>query len=261
MNFRILVYFISLILFVGAVPKFEKLILRRNDITQLEYMNENECKRVLNTKQSDQFICNMYHSCLNGVYKVLLCPEGYLFSDETQKCETKRKVNCGTRLALDFDQNIEYSNYLKLDIINGSLECPLGFDGYYADPEFCNIYHHCIAGIDYVDQCMHQLVWNDRKKMCDWQTNVNCSGKQIPVAYGETSFCTDQIDGKYKHLEYCNVFHHCVGGIDNVVRCDGELQWNDKIKQCDWESVVKCAGKNFYLSFNENNHLIFIVII
>jgi hypothetical protein len=65
------------------------------------------------------------------------------------------------------------------------------------------LYHHCLAGVDYAEQCPHQLVWNDHKKMCDWQTVVNCTGKIIPVATGETSFCTDKPDNKYADLLYC----------------------------------------------------------
>lgn len=128
----------------------------------------------------------------------------------------------------------------------------LGLDGYFADPEFCNIYHHCLAGVDYAVQCPQQLVWNDKKKMCDWQTSVNCTGRIIPVAQGQTSFCTDKADNKYVDAIYCNVFHHCVGGIDNVVRCDEELQWNDKDKKCDWESKVNNPYKfknTFYGGF------------
>ena len=80
--------------------------------------------------------------------------------------------------------NDYYNQAAMPKIVNGSLECSLGADGYFADPEFCNIYHHCLAGVDYAEQCPHQLVWNDRKKMCDWQTSVNCTGRIIPVAQG-----------------------------------------------------------------------------
>lgn len=243
MNFVLMIYVSTFAFCVTTLPHARKLTVRQN--LQSGDMNEIECAKILNKKQSDSAICNMYHSCIDGTYKAFICPESYLYSEETQKCEINRKVDCGSRLALDFDNSNDYSSYLKLNIVNGSIECPPGVDGYYSDPEYCNIYHRCIGGIDYVEQCMHQLVWNDRKKICDWQTNVNCSGKTIPVAYGETSFCTDKTDNKYKHADYCNVFHHCVGGIDNVIRCDGELQWNDNQKKCDWESVVKCSGNIF----------------
>ncbi len=219
---------------------------------EITYSSSNGCHINRDSKYADELYCNLYHLCTNGVYQVLLCPEGYLYSSLSQKCESKSKVECGKRMALDFDRsNIPYMDYMNdyynsaatPKIINGTLECSLGTDGYFADPEFCNIYHHCLAGVDYAEQCPHQLVWNDRKKMCDWQTSVNCTGRIIPVALGQTSFCTDKSDNKYGDSIYCNVFHHCVGGIDNVVRCDEELQWNDKDKKCDWESKVKCGGK------------------
>lgn len=53
-------------------------------------------------------------------------------------------------------------------IVNGTLECVLGADGYYEDPLYCNVYHHCLAGIDYIEHCPNQLAWNENKKMCDW---------------------------------------------------------------------------------------------
>ena len=212
----------------------------------------NDCSDNRDSRSVDGLYCNLYHACSNGVYQALLCTEGYLFSAITLKCEKKGQVDCGKRNSLEFDRsnmpsmeymNDYYNSAPSPRIVNGSLECSLGVDGYFADPEFCNIYHHCLAGVDYAEQCPHQLVWNDKKKMCDWQTSVNCTGRVIPVAQGQTSFCTDKADNKYVDAIYCNVFHHCVGGIDNVVRCDEELQWNDQDKKCDWESKVKCMGK------------------
>ena len=211
-----------------------------------------DCGNNIDSRSPDKNYCNLYYLCSNGVSQALLCPDGYLFSTISLKCEKKSQVDCHQRQALEFDHSTvpyldlmsEYYNSASNPrIVNGSLQCSLGTDGYFADPEFCNIYHHCLAGVDYAEQCPHQLVWNDRKKMCDWQTSVNCTGRIIPVAQGQTSFCTDKADNKYVDAIYCNVFHHCVGGIDNVVRCDEELQWNDLTKKCDWESRVKCMGK------------------
>lgn len=191
-----------------------------------EFYSGQKCNKNSNIKEPDQLYCNMYHTCTSdGVYKTLLCTDGYLFSVDTLKCEKKSLVNCGKRLALDFDRtNVHYSELMHNlyqmvptpRIINGSLECSLGIDGYFADPEFCNLYHHCLAGVDYAEQCPHQLVWNDRKKMCDWQTNVNCTGRIIPVATGETSFCTDKGDNKYADHVYCNLFHHCLGKLYDI---------------------------------------------
>ena len=63
----------------------------------------------------------------------------------------------------------------------------------------------------------------------------------MPVAQSKTSICTNRPDGRYASDTYCNVFHHCIGGVNNVVRCTGELQWDDKRKECGWESSVHCG--------------------
>lgn len=73
-------------------------------------------------------------------------------------------------------------------------------------------------------------------------SNVNCSGKTMPVPQSKTSFCTNRLDGRYASEAYCNVFHHCIGGTDHLVRCTGELQWDDKKKECGWESSVHCGA-------------------
>jgi hypothetical protein len=72
-------------------------------------------------------------------------------------------------------------------------------------------------------------------------TNVNCSGKTLPIQQGKTSFCTNRADGRHASNTYCNAFHHCIGGVDHLVRCTGELQWDDRRKECGWESTVHCG--------------------
>ncbi|CAF1394917.1 unnamed protein product, partial [Didymodactylos carnosus] len=151
----------------------------------------------------------------------------------------------------DSETKIETKNNIIPNLVNGTLECTLGADGYYEDPFYCNIYHHCLAGVDYVVHCPNQLAWNEKKKMCDWATNVNCTGKTLPVVQGKTTFCTNRQDGRYASDTYCNAFHHCIGGTDHIVRCTGELQWDDNKKECGWESIVKCGAPKKMLP-NEN---------
>ena len=65
-------------------------------------------------------------------------------------------------------ERVTISARLQPNVVNGTLECVLGADGYYEDPLYCNVYHHCLAGIDYIEHCPNQLAWNEKKKMCDW---------------------------------------------------------------------------------------------
>lgn len=125
----------------------------------------------------DKRLCNMYFTCTpSGLPEPSLCPEGYLFSEAIRDCDLAGRVNCGTRLSNFFEMedtrgpfgsNPMTSNQ-RLNGTDGKIECVLGSDGYFEDPQFCNVYHHCLAGMDYVEYCPNQLAWNDKKKMCDW---------------------------------------------------------------------------------------------
>jgi hypothetical protein len=129
-----------------------------------------------NIRYPDRRLCNMYFTCTSsGLPKPNLCPEGYLFSDVSRDCELGARVNCGTRLSAFFE--VEETKFIstttsatqsKLNPNNSTIDCILGSDGYYEDPLYCNVYHHCIAGVDYIEPCPNQLAWNEKKKMCDW---------------------------------------------------------------------------------------------
>lgn len=128
----------------------------------------------------------MYFTCTpTGLPEPNLCPEGYLFSEHIQDCDLAARVSCGARVSAFFELEEPKVNTLpptlpplpsfptttfhsKTTFRNGSVECILGADGYYEDPFYCNVYHHCIAGVDYTEPCPNQLAWNDKKKMCDW---------------------------------------------------------------------------------------------
>ncbi len=126
----------------------------------------------------DRRLCNMYFTCApSGLPEPNLCPEGYLFSELTRDCELAAHVNCGTRLSAFFEIDDTKAVITttttttlrpKATLNNGSIECILGADGYYEDSLYCNVYHHCIAGVDYIEPCPNQLAWNEKKKMCDW---------------------------------------------------------------------------------------------
>jgi hypothetical protein len=121
----------------------------------------------------DRRLCNMYFTCTySGLPEPSLCLEGYLFSEVSRDCELASHVNCGSRLSAFFEvdesKTISTTAQPKININNNTIECILGVDGYFKDPLFCNIYHHCIAGVDYIEHCSNQLAWNEQKKMCDW---------------------------------------------------------------------------------------------
>lgn len=58
-----------------------------------------------------------------------------------------------------------------------------------------------------------------------------------------STFCVDKHDGTYPHEEYCNVYHICESGSDNIGQCPNQLYWDSANKRCDWSSNVKCNGR------------------
>jgi hypothetical protein len=58
-----------------------------------------------------------------------------------------------------------------------------------------------------------------------------------------TTFCIGKSDGPYAHEEYCNVYHVCESGSDNIRQCPNQLFWDPSTKRCDWSGNVECTGR------------------
>ncbi len=116
-----------------------------------------DCQLDQSRKMPDRTVCNMYYSCENGTMHILLCPNGFLYSEIVHECEESDKVDCGQRLILAFDNSRKHSTTpvviatttqpktitndpnrsdYKPNVVNGTLECRIGFDGYFADTVF-----------------------------------------------------------------------------------------------------------------------------
>ncbi len=118
-------------------------------------------------------------------------------------------------------------------------------DGKYGDLEFCNIYHQCLSGIDNVLRCENDKVWNENESRCDSIASVECKGKVLPPNkhLSNSTFCVGKDDGLYSHQEYCNVFHVCESGVDNIRQCPNQLFWDVTNNRCEWPSKVECTGR------------------
>ena len=62
-------------------------------------------------------------------------------------------------------------------------------DGNYPDPVYCNIFHQCQAATDYPKRCSNRLMFREDKGECDWEDQVDCSGKEKLI---ETSGLEDE---------------------------------------------------------------------
>lgn len=65
-----------------------------------------------------------------------------------------------------------------------------------------------------------------------------------------STFCIGKPDGPYAHEEYCNVYHVCESGTDNIRQCPNQLFWDYKTKRCDWSGNVECTGNTLSQIFS-----------
>ncbi len=47
----------------------------------------------------------------------------------------------------------------------------------------------------------------------------------------------------YPHEEYCNVYHVCESGADNMRQCPHQLFWDNEQQKCEWSNNVRCTGR------------------
>ena len=47
----------------------------------------------------------------------------------------------------------------------------------------------------------------------------------------------------YPSEEYCNVYHVCESGTDQIRQCPHQLYWDQEQKKCDWSNKVRCTGR------------------
>jgi len=56
----------------------------------------------------------------------------------------------------------------------------------------------------------------------------------------DPSFKCPTEEGFYSHPKDCAAFYECSGFNAWLLRCDGELLWNQAIEMCDWPQNVNC---------------------
>jgi hypothetical protein len=51
------------------------------------------------------------------------------------------------------------------------------------------------------------------------------------------------VSRSYPHDEFCNVYHVCESGADNMRQCPHQLFWDHEQQKCEWSNNVRCTGR------------------
>ena len=181
--------------------------------------------------------CNVYHVCESGTDNIRQCPNQLFWDFKTKRCDWSGNVECTGRTLVTLSTD-------------ATLFCMERLDGVYGDPNYCNVYHNCLSGVDFKTKCPVGLIWNETKKDCDWSDSTQCStGNFLRDSTDSESdtFCTDKTNGKYPHEIHCNRYYVCQNGKDIIFTCQNNLRYNATKQECDWAVNVNCFGKEDYM--------------
>lgn len=181
--------------------------------------------------------CNVYHVCESGTDNIRQCPNQLFWDFKTRKCDWSGNVECTGRTLVTLSTDT-------------TLFCMERRDGVYDDPNWCNVYHNCLSGVDFKTKCPEGLIWNETKKDCDWSDSTQCSSGNLlhdASDLGKKTFCSDKPSGKYAHDMHCNRYYVCQNGKDIIFTCQNNLRYNETKQECDWAVNVNCFGKPDYM--------------
>jgi hypothetical protein len=131
-------------------------------------------------------------------------------------------------LALTFGQESEFT----FDCANAEP------NGFFSDPEQCDLYYECVDGVSTVKLCPDGLMFDDTNKIdakCDYPFNVDC-GKREYVQEPETGIderCY-RANGFFNHEkeDECNKFYNCVHGKAYELPCATSLIFDEEVGTC-----------------------------
>lgn len=116
-------------------------------------------------------------------------------------------------------------------------KCPEN-NGFFADPEQCDLYYECVDGIAEAKLCQDGLLFEDgnpNQEKCDYPFNVNCGAREF-VQEPETGIdarCT-RANGFFNHESptVCDKFYNCVGGVPYELPCATGLVFDEAQGTC-----------------------------
>jgi len=119
-------------------------------------------------------------------------------------------------------------------------------DGFYVDPDFCDVYYHCSRGQYERKECPDGLIFDDtlgpRVEQCNYPFIVPCPDnkqQQDPIPSNEHPVpkCPRQ-NGRFEHEDVtnCGEYYECTNGVGTLRACHEGLYFDEFTGVCDWAS-------------------------
>ncbi|EDW94231.1 mucin-5AC [Drosophila yakuba] len=173
--------------------------------------NSTYCESLSNGFYEYPYNCNAYISCYDSCADLEYCPDGKLFNNPLQICDTPGTVDC---------EPLPYPTPAPTE---SPLEDPclgIGNNTLLPSAENCNEFYVCVNQQSHIYQCPGEMLFNPDLNICDHKDNVWCYGDRTTedpldtTTPAEESFtkCEDQERGTYfPDPQNCQQYYYCWG--------------------------------------------------
>jgi len=150
-----------------------------------------------------------------------------------------------------------------------SFDCP--YDGWFADPENCLKYYHCVGLTKQRLTCPvadngQQEHYDPEKNWCNYPSMVDCGDR--PICDRDDQNCQQQTtttedpnafhcpaDGYFADPFNCRMYYHCFNGVaEEHLTCQANQLWSNEHGYCDWSNTVDCGDRPICDANGENCH-------
>jgi len=111
-------------------------------------------------------------------------------------------------------------------------------NGFFPDPEQCDLYYECVDGIATPTLCPDGLMFDDRSSIeakCDYPFNTDCGAREYvqEPEEGIDERCY-RANGFFNHEDEneCNKFYNCVNGVAYELPCATSLVFDEAEGTC-----------------------------
>jgi len=128
--------------------------------------------------------------------------------------------------------------------VQANFICPNTGDGYYEDPEQCDLYWDCVDGVAQERLCPDGFVFDPtsrKEEPCDHYFIVQCNGRNLLQEPKGVSDECPRLNGFYSHPDpsVCNKFYSCKDGVAEEYTCSPGLWFDDYKGVCNWPEATE----------------------
>jgi len=232
-----------------------------------------KCEAEDSFTEADPEACSWFFQCAQGCVERAQCaPDAdglpKVYDSDYDWCAYTEDVDCGPRPCTDevacVTQPPRTTTSTTPDCGHIANCSALG-EGLHPDPFNCRKYWRCYRGMEagehhmcpddpatgrpevfdlVYDGCNYQELTDcGERPICD-ECDENCEAPPTTTAdCGHQMDCTDMEDGWYADSWNCRKYWHCLRGQGTHFLCDNNLQYNEKLVQCDWDDRVDCGDR------------------